>query len=135
MKTKVVVTAIITYKGKILMGKKPKDKGPYPNTWHLPGGKVEEDERILDAVKREIKEETGLYVINLVRVGFDDDIEPSKTGELIHYIFLIYKCESKQLEVRSGDDIVELEWFDKADLKGLPLTRPSEKYFKEIGWI
>lgn len=135
MKTKVVVTAIIEYKGKILMGKKPKDKGPYPNAWHLPGGKVEEDERILDAVKREIKEETGLEVKSIKRVGFDDDIEANKTGELTHYIFLVFKCESTRLQAIPGDDIVKLKWFSKSDFKNIPLTRPSEKYFKEIGWI
>ncbi|HSX08713.1 MAG TPA: hypothetical protein VLF93_01000 [Candidatus Saccharimonadales bacterium] len=37
MKARVIVTTLIEKEGKILLGKKLKDVGPYPNTWHLPG--------------------------------------------------------------------------------------------------
>ena len=42
--------------------------------WHgyaLPGGHVEKDESFLDAVKREMKEETGLEIRNPRLVGLD----------------------------------------------------------------
>lgn len=42
--------------GKILMLKSP-DRG-----WEIPGGQVEEGESLTDALKREVKEETGIDI-------------------------------------------------------------------------
>lgn len=135
MKSRVVVGALITYKGKILMGQKPKDIGPYPNTWHLPGGGIEEGESFEEALKREVKEETSLTINEFQKLTFDEDVEPNKKGELTHYIFLIFKCESPTLKVKPGDDIARLKWFAESELKNLSMTKPSIKYFKEIGLI
>jgi 8-oxo-dGTP diphosphatase len=136
MKARVIVTTLIEKNGKILLGQKPKDIGPYPNTWHLPGGGVNiEDESLEDAVRREIREETGLEVAKMERVNFDEDYEPDKRGEMTHYVFLVYKVTPKTVNAKAGDDIVELKWFKKSELKKLSLTRPSVKLFKETGWV
>jgi len=136
MNTRLIVSAVIEKEGKILLGRKEKDMGPYPNTWHIPGGGVELDKESLEeAIKREIKEETGLEVENLEKLAFDEDSAHNKHGELTHYVFLVFKCSCKSGEPKPGDDLVELRWFDSGELKDLPLTRPSYKLFKELGWI
>lgn len=136
MKARVVVTTLIEKNGKILLGQKPKDIGPYPNTWHLPGGGVDiENESLEDAVRREIHEETGLEVKKMERVNFDEDYEPDKKGEMTHYIFLVYKVMPVSMDAKAADDLIELRWFNKSELKKLSLTRPSVKFFKELGWI
>lgn len=43
---------------KILLIKREKD--PSKGLWTFPGGRIEKDERIKDAIMRESKEETGL---------------------------------------------------------------------------
>ncbi|MEK7543429.1 MAG: NUDIX hydrolase [Patescibacteria group bacterium] len=136
MKTRVVVAVIIEKGQKILLGRKPPDIGPYPNTWVLPGGGVNlEEESLTDAMHREIKEETKIEGGTLRRLSFDEDYEPDKHGEMTHYVFLTYRLKCKQDDVIAGDDISRLEWINKKDLTKIPLARPSVKLFKELGWI
>jgi 8-oxo-dGTP diphosphatase len=132
MKSRVVVTAYIEKNGKVLLGKKKPGVGPYPDTWHLPGGGVNlGDESIDEAIAREVKEETGLDVKNVERVIFDEDSEPDKNGEMTHYIFLVYKMTANSFEATAADDIVDLKWVDIKELKDLPLPRPLIKYIKK----
>lgn len=54
MNHRIIVSAIIEHNGKYLFGRKPKDIGPYPNTWRLLGGGVSiQEETLLDAIRRE----------------------------------------------------------------------------------
>lgn len=131
MKSRVVVTAQVEKDDKILLGRKKTGVGPYPDTWHLPGGGVNLGEESIDeAIRREVKEETGLEVENVERVGFDEDFEPDKNGERTHYIFLIYKMTAKSFDHIAADDLIELRWFDKSELKNIPLPRPLVKQIK-----
>src|ERR1700722_3306197 len=101
MKARIVVTTLIEKNGKILLGQKPKDVGPYPNTWHLPGGGVNlENESLEDAVRREVKEETGLEIEKMERVSFDEDYERDKRGDMTHYLFLVYKVIPKSMDAK-----------------------------------
>lgn len=136
MKSRLIVVALIEKNGKVLLGKKAKDIGPYPNTWHMPGGGVDlENETLEEAMRRELKEETGLEVLKMNRTTFDEDYENNKHGEKTHYVFLVFHVEPKDINAKASDDIVELKWFDKSELKNLPLTRPGVKYLKDIGWL
>ncbi len=136
MKSRVVVVVIIEHDGKILMGKRNSDVGPYPNTWQIPGGGVDlENESLLEALQREVKEETGLEIVDFEKISFGEEYEPNKNGDMTHYLFLVFKAISEIEEVIAGDDLVELRWFMKADLKDVPLARPSIKLFKELGLL
>ena len=46
-----------------------KNSGPYINRFDLPGGSLEDGEKLLDAVKREVNEETGLVVEDCAQIG------------------------------------------------------------------
>ncbi len=52
--------AAIVASGRILLVKRR--KAPERGCWNLPGGKVDHMERVEDAIRREIREETGLKV-------------------------------------------------------------------------
>jgi len=136
MKSRIVVTAIIENNHMYLLGQKPHNVGPYPNTWHLLGGGVKmEQEKLEDGLRREIREEAGVEIDTIKKVLFDEDYEPDKKGELTHYVFLVYWVTCKSDNITANDDIEKLQWFSKTELKKLPLTRPSIKLFKELKLI
>ncbi|MDO8621077.1 MAG: NUDIX hydrolase [Candidatus Levybacteria bacterium] len=134
MKTRICVVAVIEKDGKILMGNKARDIGPYPNTWRLPGGGVEERESLEDAIKREIKEETNLDVEKVEKIGVYEDEEPDKDGEMTHYVFNVFKVKSSG-KYAASEEFPSLEWVDKKQLVNTSLARPSIKLFKELGYL
>ena len=135
MHCRIIVTALIEKDGTFLFGQKPKDVGPYPNTWHLLGGGINPGEPAKDALKREIMEEAGIEITDIERVSFDEDYEEDKHGEKTHYIFLVFRAKASTDQVRPSDDIKELKWIHKSDLSNHSLTRPSVKLFKELGYF
>lgn len=136
MKSRVVVSAIIKKGDKYLFGRKQKDIGPYPNTWVILGGGVDlEKESLEEAIRREIKEEANIEITKLKQLPFGEDYEPDKNGEKTHYVFLLYEAKYKSGEIKPGDDIISLQWFDKKDLSTIKLSRPTIKLFKKIGLI
>lgn len=106
-----VCALIINEQGKILAVSR-KDKR---DDWGLPGGKVEEDETIMDAVVREVKEETGL------------DVEPHQFifGNLTEskaYYCYTYICTITGGELHTPEKIKELgegdvKWADWEDIE------------------
>lgn len=92
---------------KILMCKRAKE--PYKGKYNLVGGKVEKDEKELDAAYRELQEETGI------------------TGEditLTHIMNFQYMLSDMELEVYAGklnrdvvltEEINKLCWMDKKE--------------------
>jgi 8-oxo-dGTP diphosphatase len=59
----VAVGILMQPNGDVLMGQRPAGK-PYEGYWEFPGGKVEADESILAALKREFVEELGIEILS-----------------------------------------------------------------------
>jgi mutator protein MutT len=58
---KIVAGGVVVNNGKVLIIQRSEGDS-YPGLWEIPGGKREEFEKTVDAVKREVKEETGIDV-------------------------------------------------------------------------
>ena len=135
MKSAIIVSAIIQKGNKYLLGQKLKDTGPYPNCWLIIGGRAYvEKERLEESLRREIKEEANIEVKDIKQVYFDEDYRNRK-GEMTHLIFLTYLVQYKSGVEKPGDDIVQLQWFSKKDLKVIKIAPPSTKLYKHLGWI
>jgi ADP-ribose pyrophosphatase YjhB (NUDIX family) len=67
--------------------------GPEPNRWDLPGGGLRPGEPLIQALKREIREETGLSdfrVESLLTIV--EGFFPNWHGKLLHSLSIIYQC-------------------------------------------
>lgn len=62
--TQIVVGAVIIDQEKVLLLQRNANESVYPNLWELPSGKKEPLEKSIDALVREVREETGLIIIS-----------------------------------------------------------------------
>ncbi len=61
-----IITFVIEYAGQFLLIRRPPGEKNFPNCWAFPGGKIESGETFVQALRREVTEETGLRISNEV---------------------------------------------------------------------
>lgn len=119
------VAAIIQdAKGQILLQRRS-DNG----LWGLPGGSVEIEESVRDAIIREVREETGLTVevVRLIGVYSDPRLQIVRypDGNVVHYVSTLYACRILTGTLQTCDETLDLKFFDPAHLPEnlLPMHR------------
>jgi 8-oxo-dGTP diphosphatase len=80
--------------------------------WDTPGGFVEEGEHPLDALRREVLEETALAVEPIEQLGIFMDRYDERHLLTIHWLARV------EGEPVAQDDVAELRWFEVTDLPG-----------------
>ena len=125
-----VVGALIERKGKILLVKETKASAR--GKWSHPAGWLEVGENTIEAVKREVQEETGfnfepkyiLGVYSLIK------IEAGVTHHCIKIIFLgnIPDKETAKL----ADDVSETKWFTPEEIENMGLKTLRDLDIKQM---
>jgi ADP-ribose pyrophosphatase YjhB (NUDIX family) len=100
--------AVIRSGGRVLLAARDTLRG-----WELPGGALRTGESLEDALRREVREETGLDVRVRRQVGVY-----SRTGFRAH-VAHVFECEVAGGELRPSPETPDLAWFEPA---GLPDT-------------
>ncbi|MGA2037996.1 MAG: NUDIX hydrolase [Bryobacteraceae bacterium] len=115
------VGALIFRRGRILMAQRGKQ--PMKGAWSLPGGALEIGEPLDAAVRREVREETGLAVkpVKVFEI-FERIICDSRGTPEYHYVLIDYICRVTGGDLRAGDDVCRVEWVRERDLAELEIT-------------
>ena len=96
---------------------------PLKGYWSLPGGLLETGEMIEDAVRREVREETGLEVEPVYRFDIFERIMRDDRGRAeYHYVLVDYVCKVTGGEARPADDVSRVKWVPRAKLRDYKIT-------------
>ena len=102
---------LIIQKGSQVLSVKRKNE-PFKGYLSLPGGFVDDGEKVEDAAKREAKEETSLDIqINAI-LGVYSDPKRDPRRHTISVVFVGVVPEGHMTEALAKDDAEEIEWLD-----------------------
>jgi ADP-ribose pyrophosphatase YjhB (NUDIX family) len=115
------VGAILIRGDRILMAQR--GKTPLKGWWSLPGGALETGELLVDGIRREVREETGLEVkpVRMFQI-FERIMRDSAGAVEYHYVLVDYLCRVVGGTLRAGDDVAHVEWVRRRDLPALQIT-------------
>lgn len=116
---------------RILLMNRPSEHG-FPG-WIAAGGKVEFPESFTEGAIREVKEETGLTVSNLIYKGLDEFVD---VNERYRYMVFNYITDTFEGELLQNPPEGELKWIPLRDLANYPMQdwfRERLRYFFEEG--
>jgi phosphoglycolate phosphatase len=107
--------------GKLLLVRTHKWRG----RWGLPGGKVDRGETLEDALRRELREETGLEIHDMTFVIAQESIDSPEFYKPAHMLLMNYHCRSEGSDVRLNDEAQEYLWAVPEAALGLELSTPT----------
>lgn len=121
----------LIFKGKrILLAQRGKQ--PLMGWWSLPGGVLETGESLMDGIRREVREETGLEVKPLeIATVFERIIADVQGRAEYHYVLIDYVCRVTGGEARPASDVSALAWVTEDELAGYQLTEGTLPVIRE----
>ena len=117
---------------KVLLIKK--SRGAYKGMFDLPGGSIEFNEKVEDALKRELMEEAGIILSDYSFIDYNEYFceyfNELNESRKLHHLGLYYKISTSFETVKSGpdgEDSLGAEFVDISDLDSIeitPIARP-----------
>jgi len=115
------VGALIFEDGNILLVERGKE--PLKGYWSIPGGIVETGEKLEEAVRREVTEETGLEVHPYLMFEIYERVIPDAAGKPeYHYVLLDYLCRRIAGTPAAASDVSRVAWVAQSNLRDYRLT-------------
>jgi phosphoglycolate phosphatase len=107
--------------GKVLMIRTHK----WGHRWGIPGGKIERGESSVDALRREIREETAVEIDDIRFALVQDCIDSPEFLRPEHFLLLNYVARARTTGVRLNDEAEDFLWLPPADALTLDLNHPT----------
>jgi 8-oxo-dGTP diphosphatase len=124
-----VAGLIINNQKELLLTQRAKTKKYLPNKWHIPGGKVEQDESLSTALEREIKEELSLTVLKKKRLSSTFVYQEGKDLYCTKFYFIETNGKVKLNSENQAYEYVPIEKLGEY-LNGVSF-KPSKSAFQE----
>ena len=137
---RIIVVAIVKNdRGEYLICKMPRDRGVFPGQWGLPGGGIEEGEKMEAALRRELREELGIEVTDIKPLFFSDGDHKKSfadgTQREIYMIFLIFSCRAASNDLQLSPEFSEYAWVSRDRLPSYSLNSATIETFRKAGLI
>ena len=115
------VSAAIVRDGKVLLVRRARH--PAFGIYTLPGGGVETGETLMQAVTREVREETSLIVEPVALAGHREVIVRDAQDRIErHFVIMCYAARWRSGEVVLNDELDDARWLVPAEINGLRTT-------------
>ena len=115
------VSAAIVRDGRLLVVRRA--KLPAQEVFTFPGGVVETGETLMEALAREIAEETALKIAPVGLAGHREFIARDDAGRVArHFVILAFAARWIAGEPRPNEEIAEARWVTPDELDALPTT-------------
>lgn len=115
------VSAAIIRDGKALLVRRARP--PAAGLYTLPGGGVEVGETLMEAVAREVREETALVVEPVALAGYRETIARDGAGRIErHFVILPFAARWIAGEPVLNDELAEAKWLDRSEVAALDTT-------------
>lgn len=102
---------IVNSDNKVLALKRPLDDKSRGGCWDTPGGGYEEGENVVEAIVREIKEESDLTANNLTPIFIANNIGIKEGFFAGQNVFgICYSCRDWEGEVKLSEEHTEYKW-------------------------
>jgi 8-oxo-dGTP diphosphatase len=108
------VGGVVFDSGRVLLVKRGHE--PRKGEWSLPGGLVELGETLIEATRREIKEETGLDVQVGPIVDIFDRVHRVEDRVRYHFVIIDYLCRNIGGVLAAADDATDVAWVTPDEL-------------------
>jgi nucleoside triphosphatase len=126
LRRRIAVGLVWNRRGQLLLCRMSSERGVFPGKWGLPGGGVEPGEAIEQALSRELHEELGVEIRDVlpafVKVGSHDKLFPDGNWRRVEMTFELFHCKTESATFSLNEEWTEARWVDEADLAALDLN-------------
>ena len=105
-------------------------EGTNEGRWDFPGGRLNSGENFIEALKREVLEESGLE-IEVGKPIYVGEWRPTIKGVLTQIVGIFFLCTPKTMEVKLSRDHDEFRWILPNEYENYDLVSPNGEVFEE----
>ena len=133
----IVVGLVWNARNELLFCQMSPERGVFPGQWGFPGGGIEPGEQMLEALRRELREEIGIEVDQIRPAFFKDCLHTKKFADghtaPVYMIFLLFHCRASCEDLALNDEFVHYKWVDERGVHDLELNSETQDTLERLG--